>query len=129
MKQKHLLLVSTLGLSLILSYGCAALLIGGAAGAGAVAYVGGELKSTEEVAMNRAWEAASKAMDDLEFAVTSKEKDAFLGQLIARGAGDKKIRVKVKKQSDTVTEIRIRVGIFGDESMSRQILDRIKKRF
>ena len=111
------------------SYGCAALLIGGAAGAGAVAYVGGELKSTEEVAMNRAWEAASKAMDDLEFAVTSKEKDAFLGQLIARGAGDKKIRVKVKKQSDTVTEIRIRVGIFGDESMSRQILDRIKKRF
>jgi hypothetical protein len=129
MKQKHLLLVSMLGLSLILSYGCAALLIGGAAGAGTVAYVGGELKSTEEVAMNRAWEAASKAMDDLEFAVTSKDKDAFFGQLIARGAGDKKISVKVKKQSDTVTEIRIRVGIFGDESMSRQILDRIKKRF
>jgi hypothetical protein len=47
MKQKHLLLVSMLGLSLILSYGCAALLIGGAAGAGAVAYVSGELKSTE----------------------------------------------------------------------------------
>jgi len=129
MKQKHLLLVSMLGLSLILSYGCAALLIGGAAGAGAVAYVSGELKSTEEVAINRAWEAASKAMDDLEFAVTSKEKDAFFGQLIARGAGDKKIRVKVKKQSDTVTEIRIRVGMFCDESMSRQILDRIKKRF
>ncbi len=52
-----------------------------------------------------------------------------LVSFFARGAGDKKIRVKVKKQSDTVTEIRIRVGMFGDESMSRQILDRIKKRF
>jgi hypothetical protein len=123
-------LFPALFLSILLS-GCppAALLIGGAAGGGAVAFVGGELKSTEEVSLNRAWGAAKKAMDDLEFAITSEEKDAFYGQFTARGAGDKKIKVKLKKQSDTVTEIRIRVGIFGDESLSRQILDTIKKRF
>jgi hypothetical protein len=34
--------------------------------------------------------------------------------------------VKLEKQSDTVTEIRIRVGTFGDEALSRQILDKIK---
>lgn len=129
MKQKRLLLLTVLGLSLLLGYGCAALVIGGAAGAGTVAYVGGELKAVEEVTMNRAWEAANRAMGDLEFVVTSKEKDAFYGELIARGAGDKKIKVKVKKQSDTVTEIKIRIGVFGDESLSRQILDKIKARF
>lgn len=129
MKQKRLLLLTVLGLSLLLGYGCAALVIGGAAGAGTVAYVGGELKAVEEVTMNRAWEAANRAMGDLEFVVTSKEKDAFYGELIARGAGDKKIKIKVKKQSDTVTEIKIRIGVFGDESLSRQILDKIKARF
>jgi len=106
-----------------------ALLIGGAAGAGTVAYVAGELKSTEEVSLNRAWKATQKAMNDLELAITSREKDAFNGQLIARGAGDRKIKVKLKRQSDTLTEIRIRVGILGDEPLSLHILEKIKKRF
>jgi hypothetical protein len=33
------------------------------------------------------------------------------------------------KQSASVTDIRIRVGTFGDESLSRQILDKIKSHF
>ena len=129
MNYKQLLLTLILGLSLLLNNGCMALLIGGAAGAGTVAYVAGELKSTEEVSLNRAWKATQKAMNDLELAITSREKDAFNGQLIARGAGDRKIKVKLKRQSDTLTEIRIRVGILGDEPLSRHILEKIKKRF
>jgi hypothetical protein len=116
-------------LSLLLSYGCAALLVGGAAGAGAVAYVRGELKSIEDVSLDQAWPAAKQAMSDLELVVTSSEKDAFNGELTARGAGDKKIVVKLTKQSDAVTEIKIRVGAFGDEAMSRKILESIKKRY
>jgi hypothetical protein len=121
--------MSVMGSILLLSYGCAACLIGGAAGGGTVAYVAGELKSIEEVSLDRAWTASKKAVGDLEFAITNMEKDAFYGQLTARGAGNKKIKIKLEKESDTVTEIRIRVGIFGDESMSRQILDKIKKGF
>ena len=30
-------------------------------------------------------------------------------------------------QSDNITEIKIRVGMFGDESMSRLVYDEIKK--
>jgi len=116
-------------LSLLLSSGCAALVVGGAAGAGAVAYIRGELKSIEDVSLDQAFSAARQAMSDLELAVTSSEKDAFNGELIARGAGDKKIVVKLKKQSDAVTEIKIRVGTFGDEAMSRKILESIKKRY
>ena len=98
-------------------------------GAGTIAYIGGELKSTEEVSLNRAWKAARKAMNDLEFNITSKGKDAFDAELSASGAGGKKIKVTLKKISDNRTEIKIRIGTFGDESLSRQILEKIKKRF
>jgi hypothetical protein len=103
--------------------------VGGAAGAGTVAWVRGELKALEDVTLDRAWPAAKQAMSDLEFMVTKSEKDAFEGKLVARGAGDKKIVVSLKKESDAVTEIRIRVGTFGDEAMSRKILETIKKNF
>ncbi len=131
MNYKKLLLTLILGLSLLVNSGCPAFLIvaGGAAGIGTYVYIVGELKSTEEVSLNTAWDATQKAMKNLEFTITSKEKDAFDGQLIAKGAADKIIKVKLNRQSDTHTEIRIRVGAFGDTSLSLQILESIKKQF
>jgi hypothetical protein len=129
MSYKQFLLTSLLGLSLLINSGCPAVLLGGAAGAGSVAYITGELKSTEEVPMSRAWRATQKTMNDLGFAITSMEKDAFYGQIIARGAGDKKVKIKLERQSDKLTGIRIRVGTFGDEPLSLQILNNIRKRY
>ena len=128
----RLLFISSLMLSFLMNIGCpaAVLVVGGAAaGGGSFAYIKGELKSTEEVSLNRAWKATQMAMDDLEFHTTDKAKDAFDAELSASGAGGKKIKVALKKISATSTEIRIRVGTFGDESLSRKILEKIKKRF
>ena len=127
---KEILRSFLIGLCLLLQSGCAAVLLtgGAAAGAGAVAYVRGELKSTEPAALDKAWAATLTAMSDLEFAVTTKEKDALSGRVIARGAGDKKIQVDLKSLGDRQTEIRIRVGLFGDETISRQVLGKIKNR-
>lgn len=128
----RLLFLLSLMLSFLMNIGCpAAVLVGGgaAAGGGSFAYFKGELKSTEEVSLNRAWKATQMAMDDLEFHTTGKGKDAFDAELSASGAGGKKIKVALKKISDTRTEIRIRVGTFGDKSLSRQILEKIKNRF
>jgi len=131
MNYKKGVLILIIGLSFFIHNGCPApfFLMGGAAGAGTVAYVGGELKTVEEVSLNRAWDATQKAMNNLEFTTTSKEKDAFDGQLIAKGATNKTIKIKLNKQSDTLTEIKIRVGTFGDESLSLQMLESIKKQF
>ncbi|MBW2312292.1 MAG: DUF3568 family protein [Deltaproteobacteria bacterium] len=74
MKYLGYLLVAGLLLSASLSIGCPAVLVGGAAGGGAVAYIRGELKTTEEVSLNRSWRAAQTAMSDLEFTITDKEK-------------------------------------------------------
>ena len=125
---KKLVLITFLGIILLSSSGCAAvaLLIGGSVGAGAVAYVMGELKSTEEASLDSTWQAAQKAIEELEFLVTSKQKDAISAKLIARGATDKKIELILKKVSEDLTEVRIRVGIFGDESLSRLVLEKLK---
>ena len=117
---------------LVLGGGCAAVLVGGAvaaAGVGTYAYVNGELKGTEAVSLDRAWDASQAAMKDLEFSITRKTKDALQAELDARTAADKKIVINLKKVSDGATEIRIRVGTFGDEAVSQFILDKIKSHF
>jgi type IV secretory pathway TrbL component len=117
----RLLFLLSMVLGLLINIGCpAVVLVGGgaAAGGGSLAYIKGELKSTEEVSLNRAWKATQTAMNDLEFHITDKGKDACDAELSAGGAGGKKIKIALKKISGTRTEIRIRVGTFLDKSLS-----------
>ena len=104
--------------------------VGGAAaaGVGGYAYVNGESKSTLSASLDKSWEAAQGAMQDLEFPVINRQKDVLEAELTARNASDKKIAIKLKKLSETATEVRIRVGTFGDEPLSRLILEKINKR-
>jgi hypothetical protein len=110
--------------------GCALFVVGAAAGAGVAgyAYVNGEEKTTESASLNRTWNATLEAMKDLEFPVTSQTKDALEANLTARNASNANISIKLKNLSNTSTEIRIRVGTFGDEALSRTILNEINSR-
>ncbi|MFN3532046.1 MAG: DUF3568 family protein [Candidatus Brocadia sp.] len=128
MMPKNLLYGMLLGIILLSNCGCvAALLVGGGAGAGTVAYLKGELKSTEEASIGQVWQAAHKAMKDLEFVVTSEEKNDLSAKLIAHGSDDTKIEINLESVSARLTTVRIRVGVFGDEALSRLTLERIKK--
>ena len=128
-KSRGMLFSLMVGLGLLLQCGCAALLIGGgaAAGAGGVAYVKGELKSKENAPLDRVWEATLGAMKEMEYPITSQTKDVLAAHSIARTAQDKKIDITLKKLSDDSTEVRIRVGTFGDQHLSQMILERIQK--
>lgn len=125
---KRLAVVVALSCTLISLTGCALFLVGAGAaiGAGSVAYVSGELRGAEEASMDRAWNAATTAMEQLEFKVTKSQKDALAGEITARRADDTRIVVRLRKQTDRITEIRVRVGVFGDEALSRVIYDKIK---
>lgn len=116
----------------VLGGGCAALVLGGAAaaaGVGTYAYLNGELRGTEAVPLDKAWDASQAAMQDMQFPIVTKSKDALQAQLTARTSTDKKIEITLKRISDATTDIRIRVGTFGDETVSRMILDKIKSHF
>ena len=105
--------------------GCAALLLGGAAGAGTIAYIRGELKSTEEMSMDQAWTISEHAVRELGFTVTYRDKDAVDAKLVSRGTHDKRIEINLSRVSDQSTQIKIRVGVFGNEKLSRMVLDKI----
>lgn len=110
----------------LLSAGCTALLVGGAA-AGTVAYVGGELNKTEKGTIKELSDATEDAFKDLEYKQISKNVDKTTGELIARTSTDEKITVKLTYKTDDTTEVGIRVGTFGDEDLSMTILDQIEK--
>ncbi len=119
------LLAIMLGLvTLGLSSGCVVVAAG--AGAGAVAYVRGDLDTTLDAGLHRTVQASRSAIQQLAFAQVSEKSDALNGVIIARTAEDKKIEIKLERTGDNLTKIKIRVGVFGDEALSMALLDKIK---
>ncbi|MEQ2009661.1 MAG: DUF3568 family protein [Limisphaerales bacterium] len=115
--------------SITLFTGCAALIIGAAAGAGGVAYVQGELKVTESVPVETAQRAAEKALQDLKLAVLKRQQDGLSGSIEARTSTDQKITIKTRRIAEKSSEVAIRVGVLGDEAKSRQILNRMQANY
>jgi hypothetical protein len=114
--------------AMVSTSGCFLLAVGaaGAAGAGTVAYIEGELDATLGNGYDQVVDATNRALAQLQFAQVSESKDAFSAVVIARTAEDKKIKITVTKQGDNLTKVQIRIGVFGDEQKSRAILDKIR---
>jgi hypothetical protein len=121
----RLLAGSLLMASVALHTGCV-VVAAGAAGAGAVAYIRGELETTLEGSLDSVHRASGRAISQLEFVKISDRKDALSANLVARTAQDKKIDIVLTKTGDNLTKVQIRVGVFGDEELSRALLDKIK---
>jgi hypothetical protein len=105
--------------------GCFAVVAAGA-GAGAVAYVRGELAAPLDANFDRALRASQKTIEQLKFAKVSEKQDALVATLVARNADDKRIEIRVESQGANRATVKIRVGILGDESLSMTILDKVK---
>ena len=123
------LAISALLAGMAISSGCIAAVAVGAAGAGAggVAYVRGELDATLNNGYMATVDATRRALDDLRFAREPEKADDLTTVFIARTSEDKKIQVTVRRTADKLSKVEIRVGTFGDETLSQTILDRIKK--
>lgn len=125
MSGKQIALVLMFCSSLIHLQGCAAVLVG--AGAGSVAYLKGNLEAVLEKDVSQAYQAALKALDELEISTTKKQKDALAAVIVGRTAADKKITIKLKAAENNLTKLSIRVGVFGNQAQSRRIYDEIRK--
>ncbi len=113
-----------------LSAGCSLLLVGAgaAAGAGTVAYLKGELKTNVDAPLDKVLKAAEAAVKEMEYTVVERTEAVGGGRILARATGDKRIEISLKKLTPKATEVDIRAGIFGDEALSRQVLEKIQKR-
>jgi len=104
-----------------------------AGGAAAVYYVKGDLEYDLEHDVNRVYRASLSAMEDRDYPVTKDEVSESSGRIeaaIPAEGGEKKhdLTIKLERKGEYLTHISIRVGTFGDEALSRSILDDIKSR-
>lgn len=119
------LAAALLGGVLLVSTGCVAVVAAGAAGTG-VAWYRGQLEANLDHNIETVFAASQKALNQLEFANISNKKSSVDAELISRTALDKKVEVRLQKATDRSTKVIIRVGVFGDETLSLSILDKIK---
>lgn len=125
---KRLILI-VIGLYTITLCGCllAVLVAGAAIGVGTYAYIKGELQREYYTSYDKVWDASLKAIRDLEMRMDNSTRDALKGEIYARRADSTNIKVIVEKTGENATKVSIRVGVFGDEGVSRTIHDQIAK--
>ena len=112
--------------TMMLNEGCMVAAVGLGA-AGTIAYVRGDLQSFESERIDEVYEATLEAVDELELNVTTKSKDALSALIVARDADDKKVTIKLKATAEGPTELSIRIGVFGNETKSRLIYQKIRE--
>ena len=121
---RRLCAMSGLALCLCALPGCNT--TGTGTGGSAVAYKRGELEANLPKDYDAVFMAARRAIKELEFTPISENKDALKAVLVARTGLDKKVEITLINSGKRLTNIKIRVGVFGDEQLSPLILDRIK---
>ncbi len=126
--------IAGLGLviNIMVSSGCVApvLLLGAGAGAGAgtVAYIRGEWIQTYPAQFEQVWPATQTAAQDLHLNVTEVQKTGMVGTLRGTRADGTAVTLRVTPVSGGLTEVRIRVGWFGNREISDTIGNEIALR-
>jgi len=126
-KKRKMLVAVLLILGVALS-GCAYMVVG-AVGATGAAYVIGEDRRVFAYNFDEVYDAALAAVkDDCKLPVYEEKREAVTGTITASLVKGTKVNVTVKFLSAGATEVRIRVGFFGDEDFSNMLFYKIEDR-
>ncbi len=117
----------------LLCAGCAAPVVVLTAGAsvlqaGATTFINGELESAQVLPMDTVYDASVRAINDLQFKLISQRKDAASASIHAQEVNGRSITISLAAKSPAVTKTNIRVGLMGDQVMSRLIQSEILER-
>jgi len=104
--------------------GC--VLVAAGVGVAGVAYLNGDLEAMIDATPQQVVKAAESALKEMEVNVTAADASGIDGKVVGRTALDKKVEVTVKRETDTQSKLWIRIDTFGDEALSRQILEKIR---
>lgn len=128
------IMAGSLAITALTTTGCLLFVAGAGAGVGAVAYYDNELCATRDVGMDRAWDAANATMKEMDYTIIPAEthKDATGGVVKGRNSKDQVVQIKLTRQTDKTTEIRVRVGMFAtdaDKSAENMVFEKLSKHF
>lgn len=108
-----------------MSTGCL-VVAAGAAGAGTVAYVEGASTGIVKATPPAALVAAKAAFDDMDIYITSQDSSKTYAELVGKTSDDTNITVQVHLKAKGVSDLSVRVGIFGDRDLSDTIFAHIQ---
>ena len=111
----------------LLQAGCGALLLVGGAGTGAIAFATGELRVTEDVPMATLHEATKNAIETLRYVDIEASLEGDRIRWRATTAGGDPVDIQLISRDDGQTDLRIRIGVFGNEARSRLVLEQIRQ--
>jgi len=110
-----------------LTTGCVPLVVGGAAlggGTGTYYYVNGEMQADYPQSLDKVWAACEKTLADFRAVDVRPSKEIGKGT-IKSVIRDKKVEIILTYRSKNLTNVAIRVGVFGDETASQLLHDSI----
>lgn len=116
--------------------GCAAFVVGGAVGAGAMAYAKGDVRETIQAPLGSVAAAVDKVLAERKLTVKKTTIGAKEVEYAANAEGKNLSAIDESKQQTTVdcvaldaaaTQVTVRAGAFGDEERGRELLADIKK--
>ena len=116
---------------LVSSSGCVLVPVvaGGVIGGSAAAYLKGVLKTKEPASFDRIWFAVLEVVEQQELEVIKKESNTGKALVEAKlREQDKPVYITVKYHKPEITNLAIRVGIWGNEDESRRILKLIHEK-
>jgi hypothetical protein len=91
-------------------------------------WVEGSLKAVVAGAMPEVVEATNATLEDLDLVGIDSTVDKLKGKITARMAVGTKVTINLEAVDFDNTSVRVKVGTFGDRSISLQILRNIEKR-
>lgn len=122
-------LVAAALLSLTLLSGCELLVIGGlaaGAGAGTAIYFKGRLEDSLDASLAKSRTAALATLREMSLPVLSDKTHPNMARIESESADGRGIRIDLEATASNKTSIIVRVGMMGDEELSKELLSRIK---
>jgi hypothetical protein len=122
-----------IALAAVLIPGCAPPIIIASAGvsalqAGTEAFINGRLEAAQLAPLQTVYEASLGALRDMEINVAHEILRRNAAGVEARDLQGREIQIDLVAVSPKVTKLRIRIGVWGDQAISRLILGQIQGR-
>jgi opacity protein-like surface antigen len=99
--------------------------VAGGAGAGTAVYVEGEDSRVHRANLDQTWTATLDALKQMNIRVEKSDKDALGGTVEAKRADGTEVKIKEEPAEGNSTQVKIRVGVFGDQNASEAIQNSI----
>ncbi len=96
-------------------------------GAGSVAYSKGKLESKEAASVPHVQKATVNALAQLKLPVFNERGDAATARVESRYSDGTPVTIDLESKGTSVTQVSIRVGTFGDQGRSQQLLSAINR--